>query len=84
MRMKTYAAVDAADTLDAKPLVACHMYPVVTMGEGRIRASRDKLLGERRPQGGGGMVAGKSMWRRIPRRPSSGLPADDVIVPPLP
>ena len=43
--MKVYAPVDAADALDAKPIVAAHMYPVITMGPGAHQGSRDMLLG---------------------------------------
>ena len=43
---QSYLPVDAADTLSARPLVAVHMYPVITMGEGAHQGSRDKLLGE--------------------------------------
>ena len=43
---KTYAPVDAADMLDAKPFLAGLMYPVITMGEGAHAGSRDLLLGK--------------------------------------
>ena len=43
--MKVYAPIDAADALDAKPIVAAHMYPVITMGAGAHQGSVDKLLG---------------------------------------
>jgi acetyl esterase/lipase len=42
---KVYPSVDAADAVDAKPVVAGMMYPVITMGPGAHAGSRDKLLG---------------------------------------
>lgn len=45
--MAVYDHVDAADMLDAKPIVAGHMYPVITMGPGAHQGSHDKLLGEK-------------------------------------
>lgn len=42
---RVYAPVDAADTLDARPMAACLMYPVITMGRGAHGGSRDRLLG---------------------------------------
>ena len=41
-----YTPLSPADRLDAKPLVAAHMYPVITMGEGAHPGSRQKLLGD--------------------------------------
>lgn len=82
--MKTYAAVDGADTLDAKPLLACHMYPVVTMGEGAHPGSRDKLLGE---TPSAEAVAQWSLEKHVAADTAPSficLPADDVIVPPFP
>ena len=82
--LKTYAAVDAADTLDAKPLLACHMYPVVTMGEGAHPGSRDKLLGE---TPSAQAVAEWSLEKHVAVDTAPSficLPADDVIVPPFP
>ena len=82
--MKTYTAVDAADTLDAKPLLACHMYPVVTMGEGAHPGSRDKLLGE---TPSAQAVAEWSLEKHVAVDTAPSficLPADDVIVPPFP
>ena len=82
--MKTYTAADAADTLDARPLVACHMYPVVTMDEGAHPGSRDKLLGETpSPQA----VAEWSLEKHVAADTAPSficLPADDLIVPPFP
>lgn len=82
--MKTHAAVDAADMLDARPLVACHMYPVVTMGEGAHPGSRDKLLGE---TPSAQAVAEWSLEKHVAADTAPSficLPADDVIVPPFP
>ena len=36
----------APTACDAKPFIAAHMYPVITMGPGAHAGSRDKLLGE--------------------------------------
>jgi acetyl esterase/lipase len=82
--MKTYAAVDAADTLDARPLLACHMYPVVTMGEGAHQGSRDKLLGE---TPSAEAVAEWSLEKHVAADTAPSficLPADDQIVQPFP
>ena len=44
---ETYAAVDAADELSARPHVAAHIYPVVSMSLPVAHAvSRTKLIGE--------------------------------------
>ena len=81
---RTYAPVDSADALDARPLVAAHMYPVITMGDGAHPGSRDKLLGENpSPEA----VARYSLDRHVtPATVPSfiALPADDEIVPPFP
>ena len=43
------------------PIIAAHMYPVITMGEGAHPGSRDKLLGANPVTGGGRrLVAGKA------------------------
>src|ERR1700761_7209771 len=44
--LAVYQAVGPEDRLDAKPLVAAHMYPVITMGEGAHSVSREMLLGK--------------------------------------
>jgi acetyl esterase/lipase len=44
--MPLYTPISPADQLDARPLVAAHMYPVITMGDGAHPGSRQKLLGE--------------------------------------
>lgn len=82
--MKTYPAVDAADTLDAKPMVACHMYPVVTMGDGAHPGSRDKLLGE---MPSAEAIAQWSLEKHVAADTVPSficLPAGDQIVPPFP
>ena len=82
--MQTYTAVDAADTLEAKPLLACHMYPVVTMGEGAHSGSRDKLLGE---TPSAEAVVEWSLEKHVAADTTPSficLPADDQIVPPFP
>ena len=43
--MKVYTPVDAADALDARPLLTGNLYPVITMGTGAHQGSRDMLLG---------------------------------------
>jgi len=43
---KVYDPVDASDTLDAKPMVASLLYPVVTMEDGTHPGSRNELLGD--------------------------------------
>jgi acetyl esterase/lipase len=81
---RTYPAVDAADTLDAKPLVTVHMYPVITMGGGAHPGSRDKLLGD---APSAEAVARYSLDKHITADTAPSfiaLPADDEIVPPFP
>ncbi|ESQ86994.1 pectin acetylesterase [Asticcacaulis sp. AC460] len=41
---QTYAPVDAADQLSARPAVAALMYPVITMGEYAHKGSRQEIL----------------------------------------
>lgn len=82
--MKTYTAVDGADGLDAKPLVAGHLYPVVTMGPGAHPGSRDMLLGEAPSPDA---VAEWSLEKHVAADTAPSficLPADDAIVPPFP
>ena len=63
--MPTYTPVAAADQQDDKPIVAAHMYPVITMGDGAHAGSRDKLLGENPSRRcGGRLVAGAPCRRR--------------------
>ena len=79
-----YTALGAADGLDAKPLVAAHMYPVITMGEGAHVQSRDMLLGAAPMPDA---IAQWSLERqaRADTAPSFiCLAADDAVVPPLP
>jgi len=79
-----YAAIDAADTQSAKPVVAGLMYPVVTMGAGAHSGSRDMLLGSApSPQA----VDAYSVDRHVPAGTAPSficLAADDDVVPPFP
>ena len=81
--MKVYAPVDAADALDAKPIVAGHMYPVITMGAGAHQGSHDKLLGEKpAPEA----VAKYSLEKQVTADCAPSficLAADDDVVPPF-
>ena len=81
---RIYAPVDDADALDARPIVAGHMYPVITMGEGAHPGSRDKLLGETpTPEA----VALYSLDRHVAADTAPSficLAADDDVVPPFP
>lgn len=82
--VNTYAPVDSADTLDAKPIIAGHMYPVVTMGEGAHSGSRDMLLG---PAPSPAAVAEWSLEKHVAADTAPSficLSADDATVPPLP
>jgi acetyl esterase/lipase len=82
--MPTYTPVSPADQLDAKPLVAAHMYPVITMGEGAHAGSRDRLLGEN-PSADD--LANWSLERHIGADAAPSficLAADDDVVPPFP
>ncbi len=79
-----YAAVDAADTQSAKPVVAGLMYPVVTMGEGAHPGSRDMMLG---PSPAREAVDAYSVERHVPAGTVPSficLAADDDVVPPFP
>lgn len=81
---KLYAPVDDADGLDARPVAAGLMYPVITMGEGAHQGSRDKLLGE---NPAAAAVDAYSLDRHVgPATVPSFLclAADDDVVPPLP
>lgn len=82
--MPVYAPVDSADRLDAKPVVAGHMYPVVTMGAGAHPGSLEKLLG---PAPSPEMVAAWSLEKHAAADTVPSficLAADDDIVPPFP
>jgi acetyl esterase/lipase len=82
--MPVYTAVSPADSLDARPFVAAHMYPVITMGPGAHQGSRDKLLGENTsPEA----VAEWSLERHVTVDTAPSfvcLAADDDVVPPFP
>jgi len=82
--MSTYAPVDAADQQDTKPIIAGHMYPVITMGPGAHQGSRDKLLGENPTADA---VANWSLENHVGADTVPSfvcLAADDDIVPPFP
>lgn len=81
---RLYAPVDAMDTQDAKPLIAGHLYPVVTMGAGAHGGSRDMLLG---PEPAADVIDAYSVERHIPPDTVPSficLAADDRTVPPAP
>jgi len=82
--MRSYAPVSSADQADAKPDIAAHMYPVVTMGTGAHQGSRDKLLGENpTPE----VVAKYSLEKNVTSDAAPSficLAADDDVVPPDP
>ena len=82
--MNVYAPVDAADALDAKPIVAGLMYPVVTMGEGAHPGSLEKLLG---PNPSAAAIADWSLEKHATADAAPSficLAADDTVVPPFP
>jgi len=80
---KLYAAKDSADALDAKPVVAGMLYPVITMGPGAHPGSLEKLLG---PNPTPAAIAAYSCDRHVR---ADGPPSflclamDDDVVPPL-
>jgi acetyl esterase/lipase len=81
---KVYAPVDAADGMDARPSFSVPIYPVVTMGEGCHKGSRDNLLG---PDPSPAKIIAYSCEKNVPAdAPPSWicLAADDMTVPPLP
>jgi acetyl esterase/lipase len=82
--LRVYTAVGAEDARDAKPLLAAHMYPVITMGEGAHPVSREMLLGKTpSPEA----VAAWSLERHVGADAAPSfvcLAADDAVVPPLP
>jgi len=82
--LPVYTAVSSADGRDAKPLLAAHMYPVITMGEGAHPGSREMLLGKTpSPEA----VAAWSLERHVGADTAPSficLAADDAVVPPMP
>ena len=82
--LPVYTAVSTVDERDAKPLLAAHMYPVITMGEGAHPGSREMLLGKTpSPEA----VAAWSLERHVGPDAAPSficLAADDAVVPPLP
>jgi acetyl esterase/lipase len=82
--MPVYTSISPADQLDAKPVIAAHMYPVITMGDGGHPGSRDNLLGDNpSPEA----VAMHSLEKHVgvDTVPSFiCLAADDDVVPPFP
>jgi acetyl esterase/lipase len=82
--MTTYEKISGADSGDAKPFIAAHMYPVITMGTGAHAGSRDKLLGE---NPSAEMIDKWSLEKHVGADtvPSFlALAADDDVVPPMP
>ncbi len=80
---KVYAPLDVADSQDARPSFSVPMYPVVTMGEGCHKGSRDNLLGL---DASAALIDAYSCERHIPAdAPPSWicLAADDTTVPPI-
>lgn len=78
-----YAPLDAADSLDARPNFSAPMYPVVTMGEGCHKGSRDNLLG---PDPSPEKIIAYSCEKNVPAdAPPTWicLAADDTTVPPI-
>jgi acetyl esterase/lipase len=81
--MKVHDPVDGADALDARPIIAGLMYPVITMGEGAHQGSHDKLLGENPSPDA---VAAWSLEKHVTSDTVPSficLAADDDIVPPF-
>jgi len=79
-----YPAMDAADALSARPILAGLMYPVVTMGDGAHAQSREMLLG---PSPSVQAVDAYSVQRHVAADTPPVflcLPADDVVVQPAP
>src|SRR5258705_3599094 len=82
--MPVYQAVSTADQLDARPVIAAHMYPVVTMGPGAHPGSLEKLLG---PNPSPEAVAAWSLEKHVAADTVPSfvcLAADDDVVPPFP
>jgi acetyl esterase/lipase len=81
---KVYAPLDAADAVDARHSFSVPIYPVVTMGEGCHKGSRDNLLG---PGPAPALVDAYSCEKHVPAdTPPTWmcLAADDTTVPPIP
>jgi acetyl esterase/lipase len=82
--MPVYDRISPADGLSAKPDIAGHMYPVITMGEGAHQGSREKLLGANpTPEA----VAVWSLEKHVTADAVSSfvcLATDDDVVPPAP
>lgn len=81
---QVYAPLDAADRFDARPSFSVPIYPVVTMGEGCHKGSRDNLLG---PDPSPAKIMEYSCEKNVPADvPPSWicLAADDMTVPPFP
>lgn len=81
--LPAYDAVDAADGLSARPLIAGLMYPVITMGAGAHPGSLEKLLG---PSPSPELVAGWSLEKQVTADAVPSflcLAADDDVVPPF-
>ena len=81
--LPVYPHADAADALDAKPIVAAHLYPVITMGPGAHPGSHDKLLGETPAPAA---VARYSLEKQVRAEAVPSficLAADDDVVPPF-
>lgn len=79
-----YDPVDMSDAIPARPMVACLMYPVVTMGQGAHAGSVDKLLG---PNPSAAAIDANSIERHVPPITVPcfiALAADDTVVPPFP
>jgi len=82
--MPVYTRVSPADGLDARPVIAAHMYPVVTMGAGAHPGSLEKLLG---PNPSPQAVDSWSLEKHVTRDAVPSficLATDDTVVPPQP
>ncbi len=80
---RVYTPIDEIDALDAKPVFAALMYPVITMGVGAHPGSRDHLLGANPSQQ---REAAYSCEKLVTdKTPPSfiALAADDDVVPPM-
>jgi acetyl esterase/lipase len=82
--MPVYTPISPSDQIDARPVIAAHMYPVVTMGAGAHPGSLDKLLGSSpSPEA----VAAWSLEKHVAADTVPSficLAADDDVVPPFP
>ena len=82
--MPTYTLISPADQQDARPIIAAHMYPVITMGDGAHSGSREKILGANPSPDA---VANWSLERHVAADTVPSfvcLAADDDVVPPFP